>query len=312
MQALRLFLQGGQLCNTEKNFNSDNGLPAAARKLIRNAKPVTPAKRDVDIKLGPAKSRAPRSSHQNTMALSSNTLTHFTKQKDALFGILENNFKIFFCKEAVFLGNKSQNFYCPMVSFCDIPMSEIKDHIKKYGSYGIGLTKEWALKSGLNPVLYIAPNSALSRSYKTAMNHFVFHPDKSGKDATHEELALLDILRYMKNYEGPLERKGESIKDYRFSDEREWRYVPDFANEEEMLVPKKIYEAKPDEYSNVHIDHRLKFEPNDIKYIIIKDDSEIRDIISHLRQVNGKNYTFDQIERLTTRILTTEQIMGDF
>lgn len=246
------------------------------------------------------------------MALSSNTLTHFTKKKDALFGILQDNFKIFFCKEAVFLGGKRQDFFCPMVSFCDIPMSEIKDHINKYGSYGIGLTKEWALRNGLNPVLYVAPNSTLSNSYRTAMRHFVLHPDRSEEDATNEDMALMDVIRYMKNYEGPLDRKGESIKNYRFSDEREWRYAPEYSGDEEMLITIKDFEVDPEKYSNMYNKYRLKFEPNDIKYIIIKDDSEISEVINHLRQANGKKYTFDEIERLTTRILTTEQIMGDF
>lgn len=246
------------------------------------------------------------------MALSSNTLTHFTKQKEALLGILQDNFKIFFCKEAVYLGGKRQNFYAPMVSFCDIPMSEIKDHIKKYGSYGIGLTKEWALKNGLNPVLYVAPNSALSTSYRTAMRHFLAVSNESDDGATNEEMALVDVLRYMKNYEGPLERKGERIKNYRFSDEREWRYAPPFTGDEEMLVAKSAFETEPEHYSEMYSNHRLEFEPNDIKYIIIKDDSEIREVINHLRVAKGKKYSLDEIERLTTRILTTEQIMGDF
>jgi hypothetical protein len=246
------------------------------------------------------------------MALSSNTLTHFTKEKEALFGILQENFKIFFCKETVLLGGKRQNFFCPMVSFCDIPMSEIKAHIKKYGSYGIGLTKEWALSNGLNPVLYVAPNSTLSNSYRTAMKHFVLNSEKSESDAIHEQMALLDVLRYMKNYEGPLERKGESIKNYRFSDEREWRYTPPFTGDEDMLVPKSIFEAEPEKYTKSYDSHRLTFGPNDIKYIIIKDDAEIGDVIALLRRAKGKNFTLDEIERLTTRILTTEQIMGDF
>jgi hypothetical protein len=246
------------------------------------------------------------------MSLSSNTLTHFTGQKESLLSILQDNFKIYFCKETFRLAGKRQTFFCPMVSFCDIPMSEIKDHIKKYGSYGVGLTKNWALKNGLNPVLYVAPESSLSASYRTALHHFVQGPDRAAEDITNEEMALLDVLRYMKNYEGPLERKGQNIKNYRFSDERERRYAPPFTGDKEMIATRPDFEADPDKYSAIYEEHRLKFEPNDIKYIIIKDDSEISEVINHLRRKMGNIYSLDEIERLTTRILTTEQIMGDF
>jgi hypothetical protein len=245
------------------------------------------------------------------MPLSSNTLIHFTNKKETLFKILEESFKIYHCKEVVVLGGKRHVIYVPMVSFCDIPMSEIKDHIGKYGCYGIGLTKEWAVKNKLNPVLYISAASTLSDSYRTAVGHFV---RLSGADggATPEEMALLDILRYMKNYEGKLERKTETIENYRFSDEREWRFVPDYLGDEQMLVRKADFEENPHEYSG-EFDHlRLQFDPSDIKYIIIKDETEIGEFVEHLRKTGGKKCTVHELERLTTRILTTEQIMGDF
>jgi HEAT repeats len=43
---------GGKPCKTEKNFNPGADLCCAARKLIRSSKVVTPARCDVDIKLG--------------------------------------------------------------------------------------------------------------------------------------------------------------------------------------------------------------------------------------------------------------------
>ncbi|VWC64054.1 abortive infection system antitoxin AbiGi family protein [Burkholderia lata] len=245
------------------------------------------------------------------MALSSNTLTHFTQKKEALFGILQGHFKIFFCKETVRLTKRRQwNFYAPMVSFCDIPMSEIKDHIEKYGSYGIGLTKEWAVKNGLNPVLYVSRESALSESYHAAMKYYVEGEEE--ESASLGELALLDFFGYMKNYEARLDRKGTRIDKYRFSDEREWRFVPRHTDDNEVLVARTTYEKNPSKYSNLYSDFELKFEPDDIKYIIINDDSEIREVINHLRATSGGKYSFDEVDRLTSRILTTEQIKGDF
>lgn len=252
------------------------------------------------------------------MALSSNTIIHFTNKKEALLGILEDNFRISFCKEGTYLGDKRWTFYVPMVSFCDIPMSEIKDHIGKYGSYGIGLTKEWALEKRLNPVLYVSRGSFMSENYRVATKHFLSNISNNRNiKATNEAdenggMALLDIFRYMKNYEGKLERKSEEIDNYRFSDEREWRYVPEFSKYKDMMVQKKEFDGNTDHYSSVYKDHRLEFEPDDIKYIIINDDSEIKEIVSHLRFVKGGKYSSDAVERLTTRILTAEQIKGDF
>lgn len=246
------------------------------------------------------------------MPLSSSNLTHFTDKKENLLGILKENFKVYFCKETVYLGGTPTSFYCPMISFCDIPMSEIKDHIKKYGSYGIGLTKNWAIKNGLNPVLYVASNSELSRSYQTAINHFVFHPEKMTHRATKEEMALTDVLRYMKNYEGPLIRKGELINEnYRFSDEREWRFSPPFNDKEQMIADDEDFEKDSENLTKMYEEHRLTFEPNDIRYIIIKEDSEINEFITHLRSVKG-SYSYNDVDRLMARIITTEQIFDDF
>lgn len=65
--------------------------------------------------------------------------------------ILMGSFSISYCKETFVLDNARPYILgIPMVSFCDIPLSQILDHVKKYGNYGIGLSKEWAKSKGLN------------------------------------------------------------------------------------------------------------------------------------------------------------------
>lgn len=243
------------------------------------------------------------------MPLSANTLIHFTSAKNNLKTILEENFRVFNCKETVRLKDNEAVYYVPMVSFCDIPLSEIKDHISKYGNYGIGLTKEWGARNGLNPVLYVQQNSMLANSYREAFMTYIGNSNKN--IFSNEQKALTDILRYIKNYEGDLTRKETTIPKYRFSDEREWRYVPHYSEQCEMITPEKAYLKKKDTTDEKLADLKLEFEPNDIKYIIINDDSEIAEFIEHLRRAKGKKYTFHDIERLTTRILTAEQIKVD-
>lgn len=247
------------------------------------------------------------------MTISASSLFHFTDQKPALFGILENNFKIYNCKETIRFKGAINEYRIPMVSFCDIPLSQIKEHITKYGRYGVGLTKNWGKRKRLNPVLYLSSGSFVAESYVTAARHFIEDDDGSMDSISTEQKYLLDVARYIKNYEGDLTRKGSTYKDYRFSDEREWRYVPPIEEDCEMLVSDEWYKsAKNKAYTDSKLtDLRLTFDPNDIKYIIIDNDSEITELVEHLKRVKGKNYTYHDIERLTTRILTCEQIMSD-
>lgn len=249
------------------------------------------------------------------MALSSNSIIHFTNEKEILKNILADNFKISFCKESISLSsNKPTVFYVPMVSFCDIPFSEIKYHIDSYGDYGIGLTKEWAERMGLNPVLYMNSKSLLAANIKKLLHDLIKLKiaDSTALDIDQIKAAL-DLYRYTKNYEGVLHRKDpkKSKRKYRFSDEREWRYVPAMEQLSIFLGTEENFEKNEAEFLDAVKDLRLSFEPNDIKYIIIKDESEIHEFMSHLRDVKGANYNHKDVERLTTRILTSEQIKTD-
>lgn len=245
------------------------------------------------------------------MGLSSNALIHFTEEKDALKGILSKNFRLKYCKETIVWCTGVQTvLYVPMVSFCDIPLSQMKNHISSYGNYGIGLSKEWAIKNGLNPVLYLQTGSNISLSYRQFLSSApkLLGPLRSsGKTDPARQYA--DMFRYIKNYEGHLERKGKKTPKYRFSDEREWRYVHNYLYSCEMLYTSKGFDVKEAELNVSEL--TLDFEPNDVRYIFIENDEEISEFIDHLRKAKGKTYTQDDIERLGTRILTTQQIKDD-
>lgn len=242
------------------------------------------------------------------MAISSNSLMHFTGDKGSLKSILKDNFRVKYCKETIKLGRKKPIvIHVPMVSFCEIPLAQIKEHIGKYGSYGIGLTREWAIRNKLNPVFYIEQESYIASNLHSSIKYFSKLSDAD--DQYNENLnKLFDFFRYMKNYQGDLVRKEKTHKNYRFSDEKEWRFVPDICKEHEMFLT----EEEEKEQAILAISEiRLKFEPNDIKYIFIKDDSEISEFIRHLDDSKGANFSKREVEVLTTRIITTEQIYAD-
>jgi hypothetical protein len=249
------------------------------------------------------------------MGLSSNTIIHFTNSKDSLKGILKDNFKLYYSLEHVFIGGYGPiEFAVPMVSFCDIPLSEVKTHITKYGAYGIGLTKEWAERQKLNPVLYVEKDSFLSRSYLNIYKEYLIDTRKLIADLDNKEKSIADILRYIKNYQNDLTRGGQVYKDYRFSDEREWRYVIDFNEKINFILDKSYYDTddkKKQANSEIEMYH-LEFTPNDIKYVIIQDESEISEFLDFLKTSTGNKYTYNDVERLMTRLITTEQIIGDF
>lgn len=245
------------------------------------------------------------------MGLSSNSLIHLTKTKEALVGILNNDFKLKYCFEKIITSKGSINAAYPMVSFCDIPLSEIKNHISKYGSYGIGLKKNWAKKKGLNPVLYIDNTSTLGAEFRETSE--ILFKGKAFKDFSAHEIMVMNLFRYMKNYQEKLNRNGVIEDNYRYSDEREWRYILD----DKLAVPSifiKDYDTveKKDAVNGTLVDFRLEFEPNDISYIIIESEEEISDFIDILRKSKSKKYSMNDIERLMTRMITTEQILSDF
>lgn len=248
------------------------------------------------------------------MTISSNSVIHFTDDKEFLKGILESGFKINFCRESVVLKEITQAKYIPMVSFCDIPMAQAIQHMDKYGHYGIGMTKRWAVEHKLNPVVYMSKGSTVSENFRTAVNHFIKMKVNSQIDEDAKQ-GLLDMVRYIKNYEGDLYRKGVKQNGiYRFYDEREWRYVPPIKE----FLPMLLAES---EYNNTESRHemdeqigkiKLEFHADDIKYIILKNETEIHEFVQHLREVKGERYPMRVIEKLTTRIVTAEQIREDF
>ena len=244
------------------------------------------------------------------MGLSPSTLFHFTSKK-GLKGILSDNFRIKYCLEEIDHTEEPVEIAIPMVSFCDIKISEIKDHIEKYGYYGIGLSKDWAFEKGLNPVLYLNTKSEFPNKLISTIRK------NREKLDTIDYLRLSEFVRYAKKYEGKLSRNGKTINNYRFADEREWRYVPEINSVpesfENWLRKDKYNTSEKKKLANDKLkNERLLFNANQILYIVVKTESEINDIIKLIRNVKGMNYTMEEIDRLNTRILSYERIFNDF
>lgn len=253
------------------------------------------------------------------MNISANSLFHFTPKADFLINILKNNFIPRYSLENTELDFKKNNVKgaFPMVCFCDISLGQIADHISTYGEYGIGMSKEWAIKKQLNPIIYLKQNSHLSIAYSSIMNKLINFPERKETDNNIKEIIgeYLKILQFLKPYEGTFVRNGKTIKSVRFYNEREWRYIPILPvnqNYYELLAVSQYNDAifLAQENSKMQ-DFALSFEPKDIKYLFVKDESEVHSMIQALRQIKLK-YSSIEIDILASKIITTKQLREDF
>lgn len=252
--------------------------------------------------------------------LSPDSLFHFTPSLDNLLGILKNTFYPRYCYEEFdLIDNDAQAFSedaLPMVCFCDIPLSQLATHIENYGEYGLGMSKEWGIGKGLNPVIYFNKNSHMAKKLSVTTNGLLFRHDPVAE-------AFHDTMGYVKPYEGTLFRGGQPVREnVRFYDEHEWRYMPDLSilinNNIEAILQRHRY-MNPTELSDANrkleLDQtRLSFNADDIKYVIISNEGQINQMVEALRDIKGRIYDYDNdtIDRLVSRIITVEQIKNDF
>jgi hypothetical protein len=238
------------------------------------------------------------------MAISTNSIIHYTSSLGTLKAILKDGFRIKYCNEKLQLGVGFSNTAHPMVSFCDIPLSQTKKHFDAYGKYGIGLTKNWAFQQKINPVLYIDRHSLIAENIHELIK-------------TNKQVAQVQRIKSCaKNYAGKLERNEVCIPEYRFYDEREWRFVPAINDEEfakcksAISIKTESYLENKETYNNQVSNYRIKFNPEDISYIIVQHTSEISDIITFLRTQYKCIAT--ELDILFSKVCSTEQIMEDY
>ena len=237
------------------------------------------------------------------------TIIHFTDSAAALKGILSDGFRIKYCKECIWFGDVEKNLRVPMVSFCDIPIAQAKDHMKKYGHYALGFTEEWADRNGMTKVNYLERKSTLAANKIEALNFAITHAEQDPDET--KLMKVLDELRYMKNYKGELWRKGVLQEEkYYFGDEHEWRYSPNTGHFYQFLYMEEMFTKRPDLATLVQdliAAERLSFVAEDVRYILIEKEEDRAELETHIRSLTKR---FSEVERenLVTKIRTAAQI----
>lgn len=279
----------------------------------------------------------------DNISLSASTLFHYTKSIENIFGILEHGLYPSYCFESgmmpiaivsntkeiidpkLYFGNEPKGI--PMVSFCDIRLSQIQEHSKKFGSYAIGFKKSFSTKNlrrwRVNPVLYLENTNSLVTE---AIPFLLVNLNIINTQVTSNQIEIDDLSRrvktlldFVKIYEGKMwNRQSMEFENTNtiFYNEREWRYVPNLHVDENESLPNRLDESYAMQASKYQIinsvlqqQYKLDFDIDDIKYLIIKSDSEFDNIVGFIKE-KPKFKGFE--DYLISRIISMEQINYDF
>lgn len=247
---------------------------------------------------------------------SANTLFRFFTKFKYLKGALQKQALIprYYGEDVNYLDIGYNQISYPMVCFCDINMHRLGEHTNTYGKYGIAFTKAWGMKAGIQPLQYVNPNSPLCKDFSLAFKEAIERNKIcSENESTKGEDYILTQMMFLKPIIGDMPRNGK-WEHRNFTDEREWRYIPEM---KKIDLPPVV----PPDYSsslymlNATLEEQnceecwLKFEYSDLKYIIIpsKDDFEA------LCDVLDQNIADLSLrKRLTSKIMIWEDVKEDF
>lgn len=155
-------------------------------------------------------------------------------------------------------------------------------------------------------------SAEIEQAFKSNFNHIVEMADHATE--TYENLS--SFFKFLKPYEGNIiSNEDSSLKKVRFYEEREWRFIPDkftIKNAKvDSMIPGFVCKNPVIRRAlNIKIatHTKLKFRPNDILFIIVKNDTEIPEMISFIEDVLKGNPK-DEIKLLCTRLISLEHII---
>lgn len=282
-----------------------------------------------------------KESNMSAPSYRTSSLFHFTKKLDVLKSILRTGIVPNFCKEDLSYEDRKRIVGVPMVSFCDIPLTRTSGFKQRYGEFAIGLSKDWAIRNKINPILYVNDlrilySLSFFNSYRQSLQEEVKKRGGNEKGInvnlrSPESLegikffinwnnandAIYCLYGYVKKYNSPGPR-GKEVVNYI---ENEWRYVVtgEGAN---WKWSEKEYKAwrgggeKP-EPTEALKNFKLKFKVDDISYIIVEKDDQISDMVDYilgLESIGGNDEPMpdDDKKLLLTKIISQEKIEKDF
>ncbi|HFC8840220.1 TPA: abortive infection system antitoxin AbiGi family protein [Neisseria subflava] len=275
--------------------------------------------------------------------IKSNSLFHFTPKEEYLLDILENGFWPRYCFEDIewlipkdlkneLKKQEEDNFWetltkelikhnissiaYPMSCFCDIPLSKITAHTDFYGSFGLGMTKEWGIRKGLNPIFYLSDNSIIPNLIRNFILKNI--PADAINLLFSNELSpntTLQLMKFLKPLRGRMKVNGTEVTK-NFDEECEWRYTPtsDENSPFQNFLPNIFSRSNEDLLNSNAITKKnasLKFESSDIKYIFVPEDSHIPVIINKINEIFKGNPENERLI-LLSKVISLDTIKKDF
>ena len=126
------------------------------------------------------------------------------------------------------------------ICFADIPFAFLKHHIEMYGNVGLGFKKEFIIKKGGQPVIYVPfiEQNGENKAYPSSISSII---EKWAKEWTE----IIDKQKLHKKYRSlgwQIQMLRKYIKQFSFKDnncvyyEREWRVLNHLEFEEKDVV----------------------------------------------------------------------------
>lgn len=240
----------------------------------------------------------------------SNTLFHFTRSLNKLSEILKHGFWPRYCLEDIQWAGLNEEYVAfPMVCFCDIPISRISEHVDFYGSFGIGLSKEWGIRNHLNPIMYVTGRNPVHAALESLTAIVRALSDESSKQKG------LRCLRYILAHTKPMSGRmivSDTLVTKDFYQESEWRFVPSDDNIKDFLLYNEYNDIERLEFFDnaTKAFCQLKFSPPDVRYIFVPADSDIPVVINFL-QTELEEFPSDELKVLMSRVISLERIQLD-
>lgn len=270
------------------------------------------------------------------------SLFHYTKLNN-LKKILQEGMIPNFCKEEFPQNNHNYIVGIPMISFCDIPLTRTDEFTNRYGQHAIGLSKEWALRNQINPILYVS-NTEIIESisfYKAYEQYLRSELEKVNSDGRQVSVNLRNpaswtniknfinynnaqnanwnIWGYIKPYWGQHNEKSQCNYE-----ENEWRCIIKEENGIEWKWGEHKYQewrgdgqTKPQPTEELK-SKRLIFSNKDITHLIVEKDSQIPQMIKYIESLDtiggNEEEIFSDAEKkiLISKIVSFERIKKDF